>query len=483
MSSSATSSFSTRLRLRLTPLPAQPTMRRVLDTSRLPDQSPLQTWPHAATFLPVSSYRHAISECKPLVDAATKDIFRVNAFRIMGLAVDATPGEINKRADKLKLMEELGQGHSLHNSAFALKPPPTVDQIRDAVQRLQDPEKRLIDEFFWFWPEEVGCSRTDSAIQALLSGDCDTASRIWTLRESSGTAAMHNVAVFWYFTLLEREHYTATANVGAKQEVIDSVNWRSAIKRWRYLLADEAIWKVLDARIRKLNDPRLSTHFGVRMRTAMPLALAKIHAQVALAYIERKRPELAKHQVEMLRELAPSMDVVEMAADIVLDSAKRRLQAHSQTVKNEAARSPEKADALARNLITPTFLLFEVVDLFFGEADYVGKDLLDEAISVSLDCAAIYQRKTGDNATFVDLLRRLLPLTASKELEGRISENLRIGIKNLEIENEKRKQSANTVESERASQKTKEVKKPVNKKPVNKGKQKTWFKKLCGWWG
>ena len=205
-----------------------------------------------------SNYRRTRAECRPLIDAATKDIFRNNAFRIIGLPVDATPGEISRRADKLKVMEDLGQGHSLHNSAFAIRPPPTVDQIRDAIHRLQDPEKRIVEEFFWFWPEEFGRSRMDPAIQALLSGDCDTASTIWTLRESSyssGPVAIHNIAVFWHFTALEREHYTVNADINEAQQATSEGSWQNAIKRWRYLLADDSLWELLALRIRNTPIP------------------------------------------------------------------------------------------------------------------------------------------------------------------------------------------------------------------------------------
>lgn len=407
-----------------------------------------------------------------MVDAADKDIYRKNAFRIIGVPVDATPGEISKRADKLKVMEDLGEGHSFHNSPFAIRPPPTIEQIREALDRLQTPEKRMVDEFFWFWPEEFGRSRMDPAIQALLSGDCDAASAIWAVRESTGTAAMHNIAVLWHFTALEREHYAAIADGGKAQETIAETSWRNAIKRWRYLLADEALWGALDARVRQLNDARLPSEFGKRMRAAMPLALAKIHAQVALIYIERGRPHLARIQVELLRELAPSEEIVEMAADLVLDKAKRRLRSHSQNVKDEAARSPERAAELARTLIAPTLLLFEVIDLFFGEADNLGKDLLDETLSVCVECAVMYQRKTGDNGTFVDLLERLRPINDNAELNTRILENLRIGKKNLEIEVATKEGTSNT-----STKKTESYDIASKSKPVRRGGVKSWLLK------
>src|SRR5258708_25424155 len=108
-----------------------------------------------------SSGQGARSECKPLLDAANKDLFRKNAFRITGLSVDATTREVAKHAEKLKMLVELGQDPHTPNAALPMKPPPSLDEIRDAFQKLRDPVQRLLDEFFWFWPEEFGQGQSD----------------------------------------------------------------------------------------------------------------------------------------------------------------------------------------------------------------------------------------------------------------------------------------------------------------------------------
>src|SRR5262249_34753933 len=139
------------------------------------------------------------TEPQPLLDVATKDLYRKNAFRITGLPVDATARDIGKHAEKLKVLAELGQDPQ-PNAAFPLRPSPTVEDIRDAIQRLKDPEKRLIDEFFWFWPENFGESRSDAGIQALEKGDLDTAVAIWMSKRKhpvEGVVATHNLALIF----------------------------------------------------------------------------------------------------------------------------------------------------------------------------------------------------------------------------------------------------------------------------------------------
>src|ERR1700761_138270 len=123
-------------------------------------------------------------QCAPLMSVATMELFKKNGFRITGLAVDATSKEVSKRGERLKMMEEMGHGAAANTNAFPLNPPPSVDEIRDALQRLKDPEARLIEELFWCWPETFGQSTSDEAIQAYVTGQGERAFDLWIERKS-----------------------------------------------------------------------------------------------------------------------------------------------------------------------------------------------------------------------------------------------------------------------------------------------------------
>jgi hypothetical protein len=368
------------------------------------------------------------------LEAATPEIFRNNAFRITGLSVDATARELNKQVERLQIMEELGQGRVVHTSVFALQPPPTLDKIRGALHRLRDPEARLIEEFFWFWPEQFGQREMDAAMHALLAGDCDTAAKIWMVRESSaqGTVAMHNAAIFWHLTGLERGHYAASAEPNPGLQGGTEISCRNAVSRWRVLLTDEGLWETVNKRIEQLNDPRISFDFCRRMRVAMPVALAKIHAQIAMRYAERDLMEAARSQAQLLSTLTSDKTAVETAADLVLASAKSRLGEHSQRAKTEAGLHPGQADSLVQSLIGPSLFLAQVAELFFGDDENAVRDVLDQAVSVCIDCVVAYQRETGNDPRFVDLLNRLRPISTDPGLSNRITKNLQIGKNNIE---------------------------------------------------
>jgi hypothetical protein len=269
------------------------------------------------------------SLCKPLIETATAGIFRANAFRITGLPVDASLREITKQADKLKLMGELGDGEAAHTHAFALSPPPSTDHIREAIQKLKDPERRLIDEFFWFWPDQFGNSVSDPAIQALAGGDRETALKIWTAKETSpvgGVAAMHNIAVLWHLVALEWEEYLDQAEVDDDRKEKIEKYWRDALKRWALLATDDLLWETVSQRAKELDAARLTTGFMRRMRATLPQALQKLNAELALHHAERGRVELARLHVQLMHETGQDPDDATKTAERALIPTTTRLR-------------------------------------------------------------------------------------------------------------------------------------------------------------
>lgn len=203
----------------------------------------------------VTSQREVKSECKPLIAAATKDIYRQNAFRITGLPVDANAREISKHAERLKVMEELGEGASAHCGAFSLDPPPAVDQIREAIHTFNDPERRLIDEFFWFWPRKFGESASDPALLALAKGDLQTAYDIWGTYEddpTDGVIATHNKALTTQIIALDQEESRISGSFSEQNADEIENNWRRSFKRWERLVVDERLWDRVTVRAQQI---------------------------------------------------------------------------------------------------------------------------------------------------------------------------------------------------------------------------------------
>src|SRR4051812_21653506 len=125
--------------------------------------------------------------CEVLLELATPELYLNHPFRRTGLNVLAGTREVARRTDQLKMAIELGSYEAVH--AFAKHDRLTVDDIRDAAQRLKDPKVRVAYEFFWFWPESYPDEGEgpDSSIADLAAGNVTQAVERWRLAEKKGS--------------------------------------------------------------------------------------------------------------------------------------------------------------------------------------------------------------------------------------------------------------------------------------------------------
>lgn len=357
--------------------------------------------------------------CSPLLEAANKDLFLSNAFRITGLTVEATAREIAKHADKLRVMEELGRGATAHTGAFALKPPPTLEQIRDAAQKLRDPTRRLIDELFWFWPHQFGQTTPDPAIRALTEGDSGAALAIWAGNEGDpekGPIATHNIAVLWQLTALEREAHSGQPGSDTTLLAQLEKHWRTALKRWNYLLDDDLFWQKVVDRARQIDPDRLTSGFVRRMQATLPLALGKINAELAVAYLESSNPDLAQLHVRLMHQANRDPESVERAAELVLTPSRNRLKEQLRRAKECTNTSPEDAPTAGRQLLDQATQTMAAFDTLLGKQHTSRNELADELANACDRLVLAYHKETQDSATSRELLREALSFAPSAEL-------------------------------------------------------------------
>ena len=381
------------------------------------------------------STRHrGAGECKLLIAAATKDLFRKNAFRIAGISVDATGREVADHSKKLNMLKELGQQMPVQGTAMALVPPPTHEEIREALQKLKDPEKRFIDEFFWFWPEKFGASKSDPALQAVAQGKLNVAVDIWN-QKSKGSpldvVSAHNLAVVIHVHALDSVNYSFEHELPANQKSLAATNWKGATTAWERLATSEPFWEVVRNRVRQLNEPALTSGFVTRMQASLPEALAKIHAELAVSFAELGQPENVTFHCGLLHQTNRGLVDVEKVAELALVPTVIRLKEQIQRARERAQTNPEKAHESARKLISHVRPLLRLFNQLFGEQEHFQKEVFDEAATAVINCLVAYQRKIGDNETFVTVLEQTLPLASSVEVKRRIEENIQIGKGNL----------------------------------------------------
>jgi hypothetical protein len=334
----------------------------------------------------------------------------------------------------LKRLEEFGAADEVVTHAYALRPPPTVEQIRAATQRLKDPEHRLIDEFFWFWPREFGKGADDPALQALQQGDQAMAVRIWEadLGESDhGSVAAHNLAVAHHLQALDLTSSDFTTPLNASQEEILRQHWKDAFVHWERIAVDDRIWTAVKQRINTLGEVRLTTGLVRRLENTLPIALDKINAEAAVRYAELDRMDTARWHVDFMRDTHAGMDDVEKTSALVLSPARKRVEHLVKTTRETTTANPSEGLEACRNLVKQCAPLQKLFGLFFEEESHHRAELFDEVASAINTCLVAYNKRTNDFKGSNPIMRQALGFATAINLRQLLQRNLSIGEGNV----------------------------------------------------
>lgn len=373
--------------------------------------------------------------CARLFEVATPELYRWNAFRVLSLPVTATISDVRRRQSRLKMMEKLGMASSRQGSGYLpLEPPPGEDAMRDAMHRLHDPEARLLDEFFWFWPRQIGTGE-DDGLKGLADNRVDQALALWLDGEkqsSDSRTSTHNIAVLYHLMALDFEHRTREGDaLSEKDEKARRTCWLRAHRRWSALLDDEGFWSRLTARIRELDDPRLTTGLARRIRGALPDALLLINARIAVYAAENGNRTEARRQVLIMEKSGCEASQITSALRESLSAVRQRIKMICEPAEARADADPENADKVTAQLIKEARPLLGIIDMLLPESDFVRRGAHDEVAHVALRCQITYGNKTEDWKQSLTLLKEILPLAGSESLSGRIKENADIVENNL----------------------------------------------------
>jgi hypothetical protein len=69
---------------------------------------------------PSPTLDHSLAVCDILLEAATPELYRNNAFRVLGLPVDTTPREVTRRGEELAMARRYGNGQACRKGAMPL---------------------------------------------------------------------------------------------------------------------------------------------------------------------------------------------------------------------------------------------------------------------------------------------------------------------------------------------------------------------------
>ncbi len=370
-----------------------------------------------------------------LMQSATPEMYRGNAFRITGLNVNASLREIARRSEKLQMMEKLGNVLPESGAILPLDPPPDGDQVHQAMQRLHDPERRLADELFWFWPQQPDAGTTDEALAAMAQINENGAVAIWAKDENdvrNNGIATHNLAVLYHARALDLERAGSISALTAGENKLLQTSWHEAFKWWQKLLGQEGFWSQLTVRIRALDDPRLTAGTGRRMRDSLPMALLMINARMAVDAAGRGQADEAKRHAETLRASGFAAKLVEEALQAAVAPVRERIKMLCKAAEPEADADPANADKVTHRLIEQTKPLLAVIAGLLPEGNSVRDAAHDEVALRALACQIPFGNKTDNWSESLVLNTLISGIAASESAKNRIADNRRIIKSNLE---------------------------------------------------
>ncbi len=297
------------------------------------------------------------STCQAMIDVCHTRIYHDNMFHLTGLPVDATSRDIARRQDDLRAAEVSGdwQGEFRHIMSSREIPDPQI--IREKFVLLQnDPERRLVEEFFWFWPLELGKGKTDPALLHIRTGSRDKAFGYWTgklyVEGLVGLAAQHNLAVLHHLYAIDYEFALQNGNKLTPEQLQTMAHyWKAAINYWEPLADDDDFWGIVTDRVRSIDDPRLTTGFVRRMRGEFPVSFDRINAQLAVTYAGKGRYSDARRHVAIMKETHQGLDDVDHTIGEILKPMEKRIELIVGHAMGDLQQKPETGLQHAKNIL------------------------------------------------------------------------------------------------------------------------------------
>lgn len=384
-------------------------------------------------YVPALDYTGRHSEI--LLKTATPQLYRENAFRILGLPVNVTLRGIERHQQKLE-MAKLGKFSLDQNHSYLpLDSPPDEDSIKHAMERLRDPEKRLIEGFFWFWPTKSD-SHNSEAFGLLSENRVKDTIDFWKKTVESGSCSItaHNLAVLYHTHALDMEHKSVKQLLTKEELEICGLCWKGAFREWQRLLDNETFWSQVTARIRDINDPRLTEEIAKHIRYSLPKALFRINAHLAKLAAERNDEPVCNYHIALVNQFGFDNNLFITILHETVNSIRNRIQIICSSFTTNTDKNPEHTDIRIWEFLLEAKPLLKTIDLLLPKDDLGQKIAHDEIARIARDRTITYINKTDDWEEGRKLLLQVFDFAVDVSLRYRLREDIKIANKYAEQE-------------------------------------------------
>lgn len=364
-----------------------------------------------------------------LTDVATPQLYRTNAFRVLGLPVNIDGAEVSRQLKKLKLLDKLGDAASHNDSnVLPLTPPPDTDTLRKAGQRLHDMQSRLVDELFWFWPTTAGSINGGDGHALLKAGDVAGAHRAWSSVPSDHLdwpVAVHNLAVMHHALVLDIECGTSDQPNG-QADVAGRVDqhWKAALGFWAHTVESEAAWTHLESRAEALDDPRLTSGLVRRLRQSLPTVILSISVNLAVRAAKRGDVEHARRHLMYIRQSGLDLHLADSLLEREASPLVEQVRRFCESIAEQSKANPETGDQLAQSVLKDCQARLTSIRAILDKDHHLRQTAFDLVASTVRGCVIDYGNETEDWGGCIPTLEQAAALALNEGLQSRLQDDL-----------------------------------------------------------
>lgn len=375
-----------------------------------------------------------------LMRMCTEDVYNNNIFHILGLRTTATPRQIRRKRDDFESAKVLGEAswNASFKHLMGNRPIPTTEEVEEAFNLLEDPEKRIVSEFFWFW----STGDDDRALDELSLGRKSSAITIWE-QQSLGfgktrSIAQHNLAVAYQFYALDAEFQALDNDGYVPRDFRDAMlsYWEKAFSYWEELADNDDFWELYEARMREFDDPRLTGGFIRRFRADFPIAFDNINAQLAARYAKASRFNDAKRHVDYMSRTMSGLDDVQENMNIIFTPMEQRVNLLIDGYDEKVKENPKLGLEYAHKLLDETDEIRRIAEGMLKDGQALRTSIFTLIVKACNRYQVQYGNKTDEWEGCLELLMRLKEIACTEESKKIVDGNIETVNENLRVEKE-----------------------------------------------
>lgn len=367
-----------------------------------------------------------------LMQVCNENVYRSNPFHVLGLPSNATPKQIRRRKEDLESARELGEQNWINEFTHYLckEGTPTEAKVNEAFEVLEDPAKRIVAEFFWFWPIED----SDEAMADILGGRHTVAISKWSNAALSfgrkRAIAQHNLAVIYQLLAIEGENKMLEGSSSIKLDT--EGYWCKSFDYWEELADEDDFWSIFEQRMREFDDPRLTGGFVRRIREEFPVAFDNINARFALRYALKDDVVEAQRHVHYMKKTMSGIDDVEQSFETLFEPLERKIVSGIKGCDELLAKDSANGAQCAEQLLTLSNDIVTAANYLLDADNPLRCRILEGIFQACNNYLVAFGNQTKKWKECLDLNERLKPLACTDALRKRVEENGKILEGNVE---------------------------------------------------